>query len=133
MTQRDRILKALREAGKLGVSAHRMNYEMGITRGAAIIFDLRQEGFDIETIDEGTHPDGTRKMARYVLQSDPERPKPPVPPPPEPAGVPREAKPLVMGCGCVRSADGREWESRCIKHDPANYLPPEKPRETVAW
>lgn len=120
MTQRERVLRALTEAGTAGVSAHQLVYEMGITRGAAIIFELREAGANIETVEEGTLPDGRRKLARYILHSDAQRPKSTLPPPPTAPGwepkEPRPAMPLALPCGCVRSADGRGWDSRCQKH-----------------
>lgn len=74
MTQQDKVLRLLVEAKEHGVSAHELVYTHGITRGAAVIFDLRNgtPAYDIETIDEGTTPDGRTKLARYVLKPGPE-------------------------------------------------------------
>lgn len=116
MSQRDIVLRMLRERGAEGVSSHEFTYRHGITRAAAVVFTLRQEGFEIETRDEGQTPDGREKMARYVLKGTPAfaRPK----------GPPDEAIPLPpavdlpFDCGCVRAADGRSWVSRCENHAP---------------
>lgn len=114
MSQRDIVLRMLRERGSEGVSSHEFTYRHGITRAAAVIFTLRQEGFEIETRDEGQTPDGREKMARYVLQGTPAfaRPKGPD----EPSFQPGPLAALPFDCGCVRSADGRSWESRCHTH-----------------
>lgn len=136
MTQKDRILRLFRERGPRGISAHELVYEQGITRGAAAVFELRLEGHNIETIDEGTLPDGRRRLARYILHETP--PAAPVPmrleisarSPAHPAngaprsesplvryeGEARELRPLRLPCGCVRAADGRSWQSRCASH-----------------
>lgn len=114
MSQRNIVLRLLRERGAQGVSSHELTYRFGITRGAAVVFDLRQEGFDISTKDEGTTPDGKQKMARYVLEGIPAalQPKAPVEAPVELA----PAVEVVWACGCVRSADGRGWVTRCDDH-----------------
>jgi hypothetical protein len=64
MTQRRIVENLLHERGSLGVAAHGLNYHHGITRSAAIIHELRREGWDIETIDNGRG-----KMATYRLRS----------------------------------------------------------------
>lgn len=118
MSQRDIVLRRLREAGEKGVSARTFIYEDGITRSAAIVYDLRQhEGFNIETLDEGsTDTDPRRKrLARYVLH-EPEAPKRVPTPPPGLFDLPSEAKPVTFDCGCVRSADGKRWDTACRFH-----------------
>lgn len=92
MTQQDKVLKLLVEAKEHGVSAHELVYTHGITRGAAVIFDLRNgdPAYDIETIDEGTTPDGRTKLARYVLKPGPEGY-----PVTRPTGHPVEPEPLI--------------------------------------
>lgn len=89
MTQRDLVLKLLTEAGQHGVSSHELIYTHGITRGAAVIFDLREDGYVIDTIDEGETDDGRQKLARYVLKAGPTgapvtKARPTPPPEPEP-------------------------------------------------
>lgn len=93
MTQQERVLRLLVEAKEHGVSAHELVYTHGITRGAAVIFDLRNgtPAYEIETIDEGTTPDGRTKLARYVL-----KPGPQGYPPPAPTGHPVEPEPLIQ-------------------------------------
>lgn len=108
MSQLSVVLGLLQESGARGVSAHDLVYEHGITRGAAIINILRDHGYDIVTENDGRTADGRQKLARYVLRGAPGR-KPPV------AELP-PATNLAFGCGCVRSANGRDWELRCITH-----------------
>jgi hypothetical protein len=62
VTQKQTVLMLLQTRGFKGVSVHELIYEKGITRAAAIVHDLRNEGIDIDTIDEGD-----TKLARYVL------------------------------------------------------------------
>lgn len=54
MTQKERVLKLLRERGSRGVRSFEF-YEMRIPRGAARINDLKEEGYKItsESIDNG--------------------------------------------------------------------------------
>lgn len=62
-TQKQRLLLLLEARGFKGVSAYELVYTHGITRGAAIVHELRtKDGIDITTIDEGDS-----KLARYVL------------------------------------------------------------------
>jgi hypothetical protein len=93
VTQHEKVLRLLIEAGEHGVSAHELVYTHGITRGAAVIFDLRngEPAYEIDTIDEGTTPDGRSKLARYVL-----RPGPQGYPKPAPTGHPVEPEPLIQ-------------------------------------
>lgn len=117
MTQRDVVLRELRQAGSQGVTARDFIYKFGITRSAAIVWTLRHEDkLDIDTIDEGYMADGRRYTARYVLRGalEPPRPRPP-------AEAQLELPPateLALPCGCVRSADGRTWKARCLRHRP---------------
>lgn len=127
MSQRGLVLRMLRERGSVGVTAHELNYRHGITRSASIIFDLRQEGYEIRTQDEGDTEDGRSRMARYTLVSWPAeaRLEPSgqrrlvgagfSPPPEAPLELP-EPKALDLPCGCARSADGRSWLRRCERH-----------------
>ena len=64
MTQKQTVLQLLQARGFKGVSVYELIYEKGITRAAAIVHELRNEGIDIDTIDEGDS-----KLARYVLKS----------------------------------------------------------------
>ena len=43
MTQKDTVRRLLKERGDEGVSAKELIYQHGITRGAAIIYELRRE------------------------------------------------------------------------------------------
>lgn len=123
MSQERIVVRLLRERGKVGVSAHELNYRYGITRGAAVIHKLRTEhGFEIETIDEGPG-----KMARYVLTSDPNPVAAKQPPPEVLNELPPPAE-LVFACGCVRAADGRSWKERCDTH---SGVPEYKPGEAT--
>lgn len=70
MTQKERILKALRAAGERGVTTVDMvNGSLGepILRGAARIEELRDEGFAIKTLKL------KNRTARYVLVMSTER------------------------------------------------------------
>ena len=139
MSQRDLVLRMLRESGPKGVSAHVFNYEHGITRSAAIVHELRGQGYDIETLDEGKLPDGRSRMARYVLHDARSRGitgavlanarlRGPLPqhagdqtdfrthPVVAVGGSIERLRPLPFPCGCVRSADGSIWANRCERH-----------------
>ncbi len=63
MTQKSTVLLLLETRGFKGVGVHELVYEKGITRAAAIVHELRNEGIEIDTIDEGDS-----KLARYVLK-----------------------------------------------------------------
>jgi hypothetical protein len=109
MSQSALVLRLLREAGPEGVDAWDLVYRHGITRGAAVIHDLRVlGGHDIETNDRGTTDDRRPRLATYVLRGAPGRQVPPLDQP---------AAPLVLPCGCVRAAGGMSWESRCDRHE----------------
>lgn len=113
MSQGATLLKMLREEGKRGVSVHDLIYKRGITRAAAIVHQLRERGYDIQTVDEGAG-----RLARYVLvawpNGEPNRPPaPPTPPPDDPVTPASAGKPVEFWCGCARSADGKTWLNRC--------------------
>lgn len=113
MSQAAVLLTMMREAGAKGVSVHDLIYRRGITRAAAIVFTLRERGYEIETVDEGND-----RLARYVLVSWPDGranrpPAPPVPPPDDPVTPASAGKPVEFWCGCVRSGDGKVWVKRC--------------------
>jgi hypothetical protein len=115
MSQRSVLLAMLREAGPKGVSVHDLIYDRGITRAAAIVFDLKQAGHDIETVDGKRLGDGRQELARYVLR---ER-RQPVVRRPQPGlfdDLPASASPIKFDCGCVRSADAKIWTVRCALH-----------------
>lgn len=88
MSQRETVLDLLVRSGEQGVSAYELVYVHGITRGAAAVFDLREEGYVIDTLDEGMTDDGKQKLARYVLRAAPDgempKPEPKHVPPPDP-------------------------------------------------
>lgn len=60
-TQKQRVLDLLIERGETGVSAREAIYDLRITRLAAIIFDLKQDGYAIKS----ETPKG--ETARYTL------------------------------------------------------------------
>jgi predicted ArsR family transcriptional regulator len=68
-SQREQILGLLRAHGT--VSAHDLTYRHGITRAAARIWELRQEGYVIETGARMTSPGEKRAQAIYTLVSEP--------------------------------------------------------------
>jgi hypothetical protein len=71
--QKATVLRLLRERGSRGISARELIFDHGITRGAAVVHELKKEaGVEIETIDEG---DG--KLATYILKSAIAKPEPP--------------------------------------------------------
>lgn len=70
--QKATVLRLLRERGSRGINARELIFDHGITRGAAVVHELRKEaGIDIETLDEGAG-----KLARYILK---DAVRPPVP------------------------------------------------------
>lgn len=91
MSQRDAVLQLLVDAKAKGVSAYELVYVHGITRGAAVVFDLREEGYVIDTLDEGETANGKQRLARYVLRGfiDPHHPSAPM----EPVAAPRKIVP----------------------------------------
>lgn len=109
-----------------GVSGHDLIYRHGITRAAAIVFDLRADGFDIETIDGKTLDDGRKELASYRLKV-PMRTLRATPPD---RGLfddlPVPDAPVMFDCGCQRSSDGRSWTVRCASHGNA-------PKESLSW
>lgn len=60
--QKREVLSMLREAGSRGVLSKSL-YERFLGRGAARIYDLKQDGFKIESVREG-------KYARYTLEEE---------------------------------------------------------------
>lgn len=88
-SQKDFLRRLLRERGEAGVGAHELTYQHGITRAAAIVHTLRQEGLPIETKQETGH------QAVYVLRAG-QKVKPQPPPVPEQGGLlPDEDIPTV--------------------------------------
>lgn len=63
-TQTERVRELLEEHGE--ISARALLFE-GITRVAARVWELRREGYNIETIRGHVLEDGTHEMARYRL------------------------------------------------------------------
>jgi Helix-turn-helix domain len=116
MSQRGLILRLLREAGPEGVDAHELIYVFGITQPATRVFELREQGHDVETIDRGTTDDGRRRLCTYVLRGAQGSAKPS----PVDMGPPAQSIALALPCGCVRAPSGMGWESRCDLH--ANQL-----------
>ena len=71
-TQKDVVRRLLKERGEVGVGAHELTYQWGITRSAAIVYELRkEEQLDIVTKQE------FGQQAVYVLRSGLLKPKPP--------------------------------------------------------
>lgn len=124
MTQRTVVERILRESGEVRV--HTLIYRFGITRAAAVIEELRKDGWDIETLG------GQGELATYRLRSAAAPQRSAARPETameramrehfhrEEAPAPQVAVSLVVPCGCVRSADGRRWDSRCAKHQIEN-------------
>jgi hypothetical protein len=117
MSQRERLLELLIAAGPRGVDNHDLVYREGITRAADLVFHLKLDGHRIETVDQGTLPDGRRRLCRYILHPRPRQVAP------EPAAVavksPAVAAPILpmtFLCGCTRAADGKTWTKRCAFH-----------------
>lgn len=94
MTQKQTVLLLLEARGFKGVGAHELIYQHGITRGAAIIHELRKEGIAIDTIDEGDE-----KLARYVLDR-------PAPPPPVMCGCGHRVAIHTFGFTCLEYVTG---------------------------
>jgi len=81
MSQRNRILSMLEQAGPAGVHSFEL-YEARMPRGAAVIHSLKAEGFRIDSTHEVFH--GGAKGVRYRLVGGPLR----ATPPPVPSGPP---------------------------------------------
>jgi hypothetical protein len=64
-TQRQQVEAVLLREGQL--SAHDATYRMGITRLASIVFNLKRDGWEIRTQDNGQG-----MLASYVLVSAPD-------------------------------------------------------------
>lgn len=71
MTQRYRLLHALRSAGETGLSSWDAVNGLKMLRAGARIQELRKEGYDIETVRDPNGPDGQARF-RYVLHAEPE-------------------------------------------------------------
>lgn len=67
MSQRDRILEMLEDAGERGVHSFEF-YEQRMPRGAAVIHELKKEGHLIEARPERYQ--GDAQGVRYFLRSD---------------------------------------------------------------
>lgn len=122
-TQKQTVLRLLREAGPAGVEVHDLVYQHGITRAAAIVWELTHLDdlggpFDIETEYGRRTRDGRRRLARYVLKGVPAQPRriPTVEYHEWQMDVPTPTEPIGFDCGCVRSADAKTWEVRCAAH-----------------
>lgn len=115
MSQKSVLLTMLKENGAEGVSGHDLIYRHGITRAAAIVFDLKNEGWDIETFGGETLADGRKELASYRLKIPMKTLAPQMP-----AGLfedlPALATPIDFDCGCQRGSDGRTWLRRCETH-----------------
>ena len=73
MTQKDRVLRHLRDFGSI-TSMEAYN-EYGITRLSAVIFNLREMGYNIKTVNEtgkNRYEEPTR-YARYTLVPEPKQ------------------------------------------------------------
>lgn len=126
MTQQTVLIKLLRDAGPAGVSVHDVVYQHGITRAAAIVHDLRDAGWVIDTHEPaGMASAGARRLATYVLRQEPGQPPQPAHNGPgRPQAVPvaststlPPATDLRLPCGCVRAASGMAWLARCQRHE----------------
>lgn len=69
--QRRQVLSRLRQGGKHGVSVHDLVYVDGITRAAARVFELRADGYVIDTERGRRLSDGRTTLARYILVREP--------------------------------------------------------------
>lgn len=79
MSQRDQVLKMLREAGRRGVTNSELNHHVGY-RYSARVFELRNRGFDIETVN------GKGGLCTFYLKAEPPTLVPPSPEPPSVGG-----------------------------------------------
>lgn len=92
MTQRETVLKALREGGKGGVTNGHLN-RLGIFRYSARIHELRDQGYVIRTVN------GKAGLATFYLESEPAPPEPASPPVHPPGGEQDslfESKPVAV-------------------------------------
>lgn len=69
-TQRDEVLRLLREAGPIGVSRAFLIFDLHLTQCGTRIFELEQAGY---TIEHRSVPGET--YVRYVLRAEPSTPK----------------------------------------------------------
>lgn len=91
--QKATVLRLLRERGSRGINAHELIFSHGITRGAAVIHELKKEaGIEIETLDEG---DG--KLATYILKN--------------------AIRPPIPVCACGHPKTGHASGYRCMDVD----------------
>lgn len=95
MTQKAMVLRLLEARGFKGVSAHELIYQHGITRGAAVIHQLREEGIEIET------SGGEGELATYTLTRSISAP-PPL-------------------CGCTHRKGEHVAGFRCMADTPTGY------------
>jgi hypothetical protein len=131
MTQRAVLERLLRQAGAAGVDVHDLVYRHGITRAAAIVLTLRDQGWLIDTRYDAKLVGGRQRLASYVLVQEPGRPpvrrngtedgpqRPQAPVVASTATLP-PAAPLTLPCGCVRAASGMSWQVRCWRHELAD-------------
>lgn len=72
MTQRSRILQYMKEAPDHSISSMEAFNYFGATRLAAVVFDLKEKGYNIITLDEeGINRYGESvRYARYRLDMD---------------------------------------------------------------
>ena len=70
MIQRYRLLQALRNAGDAGLSSWDAVHTLGMLRAGARLKELREEGFEIETLRDPS-VNGQARF-RYVLRAEPE-------------------------------------------------------------
>jgi hypothetical protein len=68
-TQREVVLTILSERGEEGVTAIELDRRFGIYRAGARVYDLRQEGYVIQTVN------AHGKTARYILVGSPYNPR----------------------------------------------------------
>ena len=79
MTQRGRVLQALRAAGSAGVTNGQL-HDLGVWRYSARIHELREEGYTIRTVN------GKDGLATFFLEAEPQTASPSLSPPPSAGG-----------------------------------------------
>jgi len=70
MTQHQKILIALREAGDIGINSFKARVDLRIIQLPTRIWELKRMNYDIA---ERSNPD---KSVNYILVREPEKPKP---------------------------------------------------------
>jgi biotin operon repressor len=100
VTQKATVLRLLEARGFKGVSAHELIYQHGITRGAAVIHNLREEGFDIET------SGGEGELATYTLTRA-------IKPPPPPCSCGHRKSGHASGYRCMAEAESDTGNGYC--------------------